>query len=188
MFFLGGRAREHTADPVLRHLADGSLDLPVRLRVPLACAPAAGNVNADLVEQPVSESPAVEHPDGQVPLAPGAAAGLPAEHLARADDRWMVIPLPALPGGGCALLAPRAEHIRPADAGPANHPDDLRLVGTLLDQRLLQGFDVIHIVHRLRSLRLSMRSISAIEPKTSTLKRRIATAIQAKTSIFPSRH
>jgi hypothetical protein len=31
-----------------------------------------------------------------------------------------------------------------------------------------------------------MRSISAIEPKTSTLKERIATAIQAKTSIFTS--
>jgi hypothetical protein len=29
-----------------------------------------------------------------------------------------------------------------------------------------------------------MRLISAIEPKTSTLKERIATAIQAKTSIF----
>jgi hypothetical protein len=85
-----------------------------------------------------------------------------------------------------AFLAPGAEDIRPADAGPADHPDDLRLVGALLDQRLLQGFDVIHIVHRLRSLRLSMRLISAIEPKTSTLKERIATAIQAKTSIFTS--
>ena len=123
------------------HCVNRALGFPIARRIPLACCTCAHQFPTEHnLQNPIRESSAIEKPGAlptRQPLAPGTAS-IPVKVFALGFDVVFIFSrlcavVPHTPVRRGTVLAPCAEHIRPANAQQSNLPSNpLKRVAALL--------------------------------------------------------